>query len=786
MQDCVKDLLNAINQYDSNDQDSINHLRDLVCSVSDNEDLKRDPFVASLLYTASQKMRVFGYNILNDFSSDPAGDDSELDVIRNSAIKNLYRSKVNPNNILDKSQMEVIDTFQSSSPRRLLVSAPTSYGKTFLMREIVFLNRERYNTILLVFPTVALLQENARTMTKFVRDNHLDYQIVKTVDGNFDPDEKTIFVFTPERTIQLLASYPDLHIDFFFFDEVYKIDEDYCTDFIDEKAADDGETLEPNSFLNASRGKTFRIVLYLLSKQVGEYYLAGPNLNREKFGNGLKRYIESNHITVKEINFEPTLRIPVDASGSKIEEKTPDCLPTTTSNALIKLDSHVQERVSGVVNYISANAYGKTLIYCTSPGKAIEYASKLAANTTTEAIAYSPDFQEFISHIKHEYNYKNSISQWSLLKVLNKGYGMHHGKLPKYIQQEILDQFNKGTFQVMFCTSTIVEGVNTDAQNMVILNASKGHSKLTPFDIKNIKGRAGRYYHCFVGRVFYMNKELVEIEESDDLKLDFATYADIELGPIDLDNAERLDLSQQNQQQKDQRDQKNQNLQLPHCVFIKNRLVMKEHQEQLLQCLMGNESFGKFVNLIMHPINVDNFLKYNWLGKILSVFEKANLIDSYTFKKYNAVGLSYRDDGFLGILKYEIDTNKHCKSVDQAYSNAFQTLRDIVEHKIPQILSLFESIIVYIGTEKGYDMAGFSLSKVTRFFETGVKTLVGESLTEYGFPLDAIRRMEKNLPSSVMVDVKEAKRYCMSTNALDNLLDNYENKIIAKFFASVD
>ena len=786
MQDCVKDLMNAINQYDSNDKDSINRLRDLVCSVSDNGDLRQDPFIASLLYTASQKMRVFGYNTLNNFSSDPAGYDSDLGAIRNSAIKNLYRSKVNSNNILDKSQMEVVDTFQNISPRRLLVSAPTSYGKTFLMREIVFLNRERYNTILLVFPTVALLQENARTMTKFVRDNHLDYQIVKTVDGNFDPDEKTIFVFTPERTIQLLASYPDLHIDFFFFDEVYKIDEDYCTDFIDEKASDDGETLEPNSFLKASRGKTFRIALYLLSKKVEEYYLAGPNLNREKFGNGLKRYIEFNQITVKEISFEPTLRISVDAYGSKIEEKAPECLLATTSKALVKLDSHVQERVTNVVNYISGNSYGKTLVYCTTPGRAIKYASALAANTTTEAITYSPEFQDFIAHIKHEYNYKNSITQWSLLNVLNKGFGMHHGKLPKYIQQEILDQFNKGTFQVLFCTSTIVEGVNTDAQNMIILNSSKGRSKLTPFDIKNIKGRAGRYYHCFVGRVFYMNKELVEIEESDDLKLDFATYADIELGPIDLDNAERADLSQQNQQIKDQRDQENQKLQLPYRVFIKNRLVMKEQQEQLMQCLMKNENLSKFENLITYPLNVDNFLKYNWLGKILSVFKEANLIDSYTLKKYNAVGLSYRDDGFLGILKYEIDINKRCKSVDQAYSNAFQTLRDIVEHKIPKILSLFESILVYVGTTKGYDMADFSLSKVTRFYETGVKTPVGESLTEFGFPLDAIRRMEKNLPPNIMSDAREAKRCCMETNCLDNLLDNYERKIIAKFFASYD
>ena len=126
--------------------------------------------------------------------------------------------------------------------------------------------------------------------------------------------------------------------------------------------------------------------------------------------------------------------------------------------------------------------------------------------------------------------------------MLRKGFGMHHGKLPKYIQQEILDQFDKGAFDILFCTSTIVEGVNTDAQNMIILNSSKGSEKLTPFDIKNIKGRAGRYYHCFIGRVFYMHKELLEIENSDDIALNFATYSNAELGAIDIDNAD-IDIS---------------------------------------------------------------------------------------------------------------------------------------------------------------------------------------------------------------------------------------------------
>lgn len=147
MQDYVNRLLLAINRYDPDDAQTVNHLRDLVCWISDNETLKKNPIVAELLYIASQKMRVFGYNMLNKFSEEPLPSSGVLADIGNAAIVNLYRSQINHNNILDQSQKEVIDVFQNISPRRLLVSAPTSYGKTFLMREIVFLNRERYKNI---------------------------------------------------------------------------------------------------------------------------------------------------------------------------------------------------------------------------------------------------------------------------------------------------------------------------------------------------------------------------------------------------------------------------------------------------------------------------------------------------------------------------------------------------------------------------------------------------------------------------------------------------------------
>ena len=734
--------------------------------------IKKNELIAELLYIASQKMRVSGYNKLNKFQAEPIPPAGELGAISAPSVTNLYRSKVYSNNILDKTQQEVVDLYQALPIRRLLVSAPTSYGKTFLMREIVFLNKAHYNNILLVFPTVALLLENARMMEKFVSDNNLEYKIFKTVDTVKEDNEKKIFVFTPERALQLIATYPNLKIDFFFFDEVYKIDEDYCNDEFLEKPSNAQE------FLNEDRGKTFRIALYLLAKTVDEYYLAGPNLSQDRFGLGMRRFLELNQIEVKEINFEPTLRISVNAFSGKIEEKLPKFLPSNQNNALVPAGTKINDKIEKVVSYISEKNYGKTLLYCMSPSKAVEYAVKLS-DVEAESVMerYPDDFKAFIEHIKQEYDIDHSADEWSLIQVLKKGFGIHHGKLPKYIQQEILDQFNKGTFDILFCTSTIVEGVNTDAQNMIILNASKGRNKLTPFDIKNIKGRAGRYYHCFVGRVFYMHKELEAIENSDSLRLDFITYSDKALNVIDLDNAEMQDLTSANAEVKQARESYIKDFILPEEIFIKNRTVSRENQEKLARTLLNNEEFSKYSNWITYTVDVENFLYYHWISKILETFSSAGLIDDNTKKKFSAIANNYYTGGFKAILKFEIDSYKKGKrkSIDEAYSCAFNSRRDILEHKIPKILSLFESIIVFVAQSKHICVDAFSLSKVRRYYETGVKTALGEALIEYGFPNDAIRRIEDEHQGLLSLSLMDAKEYCsMHFNQIEKLLDQYE------------
>ena len=791
MLDYVNLLLDAINKYNEDDVDSKNRLRDLVCIISENDSVKSDPLIKELLYTASHKMRILGYNVQNGFYKQENINEkhiSELQALYNQSIVNMYRSKVRNNNILDKSQKSIIDFYQSLDIKRMLISAPTSYGKTFIMREILYLNQEKYKNILLVFPTVALLRENALNMEELNQDKKMGYNVIKSIDREIDCQDRNIFVLTPERAMQLLAQYPNIEIDFFFYDEMYKIDEDYCNDETDDNDEKKNSYTE-RTFLDEARAKTFRICLYLLSKRVKDYYLAGPNLKREKFGKGMQRYIAENNIQVKEIEFEPTKRIMVKAYNKVIDEDYTN-LPYLEKPGIVKIHSKVNDRICDVVNYIEQKGYGATILYCTTPAKANEYATKLAKNHQVNVVK-NERFSEFIEHLKRNYNIDGSINEWSFVNVLEMGFGMHHGKMPKYIQKEILDLFNEGIFNLLFCTSTIVEGVNTNAKNMVVLNHSKGTKELTVFDFKNIIGRAGRYYHNFVGRYFLVDKELEKFEHTEDLTLNFVTYDDQELDPVDIDNSEYMDLSDINKNLKHKREEQFKEYLLTNDIYEKNRLIKREYQEMLLRFLLNNNIlYNKFYRYLSYPDILMQFTTYHAMNTVLDIFEESGLLDSIIVRRYKAVSNTYCNEGFHGLLRYEIDNArgdkvKH-KSIDKAYMDAFKTQKDIIEHKIPKILALFETIFSYASLLRRKTLDNFSLSKVSRFYETGVKSYIGEQLIEFGFPVDAIKRIEDNNLRLLSMDASASQKYILEhLEDIKQLLDSYERGLLDKALKSI-
>ncbi len=97
-----------------------------------------------------------------------------------------------------------------------------------------------------------------------------------------------------------------------------------------------------------------------------------------------------------------------------------------------------------------------------------------------------------------------------LPQLILKGIGIHNGRLHRSITQYqvILFDDEKSGLDSIISTSSLIEGVNTSAKNVIIwsIKSGQGNNNLTPLSYKNIKGRAGRMFKHFIGNVY----ELVE------------------------------------------------------------------------------------------------------------------------------------------------------------------------------------------------------------------------------------------------------------------------------------
>ena len=781
------ELVSLINNFDGS-VSAENRMRDLICYLSEEKEHQDDELYRTVIFEASEKLRVFGYiKGVNRIAIDEFKSNGVYDI-KHQAIQNFYASKVFHNNVLDKKQKEIVDIFMGLDNKRLLVSAPTSFGKTFILREILFLNRERYKNMLLVFPTIALLNENTESMKDLISKLKSDYRIVNNVYSGIDENERHIFILTPERTLKLLSDNPELHIDFFFFDEVYKIDEDFS---IDEDTLDKSRTdlkAHTEKVDSRNRAKAFRIALYLLSKQINEFYLAGPYLNLDNLKRGFMKFIHVCKVKPIQIEFEPTMRIEIEA-WKKHSSQIHPILGKQDIEIFNKGSLLTTEKIVGITKFLSENDMGQAIFYCSTPANSMVYVRNII-----DALPLNNDKfrinSTFITHLKQKYGVEventtgNTAEYWSLVKALESGYGVHHGKFPKYIQNQILKMFNNSDFDYLFCTSTIIEGVNTSAKNVVIINNSVGNATMSAFALKNIKGRAGRYYHHYIGRVFYTDPKQREIEHSLELQLDFPTYNSVTLLNVDLDSAAIEDLDEVNKYRKAKRDQRLNFELLPDEVFIKNRLFARDIQEKYLNFIMVQQEFKKYVSLIGNTNNIKLFLTNRMINIILESFELCEILEKNKAKVYHSVVSKYSIEGTRGIIKFHIDQHFNAErekekdpllTLDRAYIRSFDQIRTIVEYEVPKLLCLFEALFIHAATLKGYDMSDFNMSSIIRFFELGITTEFGLSLVEYGFPVDTIRQLENRFTSLSTLSTIEAIAYLRQNNKeVVKLLDEYE------------
>ena len=109
--------------------------------------------------------------------------------------------------------------------------------------------------------------------------------------------------------------------------------------------------------------------------------------------------------------------------------------------------------------------------------------------------------------------YKETIHpQYSLCQTIPNGVAYHHGKLPMHVRSTLESAISEGRIRTVVCTTTLMQGINLPAQNIIIRNPhlyvkrTSNSAELSNYEMANLRGRAGRLMKEFIGRTFVLDE----------------------------------------------------------------------------------------------------------------------------------------------------------------------------------------------------------------------------------------------------------------------------------------
>lgn len=764
--------------------DNKNRLKDILCYLSEwrnnhPTEFVQYPQLEFILYNASRKLRTFGYNRLNKFDNSIINADNNLIAIKDTVIDEFYKTE--SGFILDSAQKDVLDTFESANGK-LFLSAPTSFGKTFLLKEIIYRHRENYSNIVIVLPTVALLIEVTEEIDDFNEKHSLGYTIYNSIYKDLELSERNIFILTPERVLRLLAIVPDIELDFFFFDEIYKIDEDVALsseDDVNDKIELGNDN--PQRDEQDHRAVAFRLALYFLLKKCNSCYLAGPFIELNNLKDGFNKMLEKHHIATKEITFIPTLKNKIDFHGKTYKYSSPfeNYNESTPSNKPI-------EKLIYVANRLQFSKTNQAIVYCLYPAYTEQHAREFS-DSYKDPSPIDSSIQMFIEHLKNNYNFsfggkRSSFDSWDLVYALRNQIGIHNGKFPKYFQREIMRRFNDGAMSTLFCTSTIVEGVNTNAKTVVVYNNPSGKTdEGKKFLLLNINGRAGRYQHHFIGNIVYLSNKSLKIVNCAGISLDFKPYnTKLLLSDLDLENIDDEDLSFNNKTRKAAL-KFNKQL-LPDDVFEQNRLIERKKQERILSIILDKIEF--FIGI--ETVSVYDFVSGIYFETILQIWSEIGEIKPTQINAIKWFSINYAVNSYQGVLDYRFkkylaqEKDEH-KFVNDTYRKVFRDVKDTIEYQLPRIISLFESLIIRaFEIKKIHLVKPLDMSSIIRYFEIGAISPLGIDMVEKAIPIITVKKIDRIKFYETELE-GQRKEFTKIFNLAASKFDEYEKHYLMEY-----
>ncbi len=743
-------VLRQINKFNSKEiSDDI-----LIKSVCDYfNEIKNDSLNQSDLKFLKYISNIAGIPHYFDTLSAQFNQETEIEEYNlNTFSSLLYESTLHTNENLKvhKYQMKIMDLFETGKLNRYFLSASTSFGKTHIVFEII--KKMNYGNVVLIFPTIALLSEN---LEKLISDDSYKYFRTKykihTLSEVSEFEENNLFIYTPERFLSFKEKNPTtILFDFAFIDEIYKIDNEYLID----------EEVKENE-----RDVAYRLsVFYALENNV-DVLLAGPYIDfydsqKSGYNSSFDSFLSQNEIELINYNQYEIVSKSYDDIKSKKHIDVDKYLDFNFENN--KKSDRLIEIVKRI-NEINEN----TIVYCSTRNYTQTYATTLLESDVFNTHSDN-EYSDLINHISNNFS-----RDWTIIKALKKGIGVHHGLIPKYIQKEIISLFNSGQLKVLLSTTTITEGVNTSAKNLIVLHSKKGDKDLKKFDAKNIAGRAGRFLYHYAGRVIVLQNDFMKAIESEPEGIKHKNY-DLQApkDEIDLFYSKDEFLSQSDQDRKTDIKAEQEKRGIPDEIFNLYKVVSRLDKiiiyDEIKKLSVSEiESIKTLIRVINYKMDID----YDGFQVILKVIrpivKNQKLIFLIDYKGVNGDISTlthllhfYLTGGFIGSIKYKISQNL---KIDKAISDTAEFVYNTLKYQVVKYLGVFNIMYRFIQAQENAkefeDVAG--IDRLLVKLEYNALTENGRIASDYGVPSSIVEYYENADKSK---DIKAN-------------FDNYEMKI---------
>lgn len=434
----------------------------------------------SKLYPQDYKVQFYKFSILtacNNFqgienSKFDFGNTSVLDELIQVTDKEYLKVPTSDTDFFFEDQKSIFDGF---AHQYFSYSAPTSLGKSYVMR--VFIKQQvmlgSTHNFAIIVPTKALINE---IRSKILNDlgkplmQEKNYKVVTSAsDKVLEEEHNFIFIMTPERFLYLMNT-TDYKVAYLFIDEAHKISSKDARSPFYYELVDKIAELDPKPHIifsspNIPNPEEYLRLIPEDEGKKGQHSTYSPVCQ-------MKYLVDLRDGVVKAYN---------DYSREFIQ----------MGNASSRLD------LSSLINHVRGRNE-QNIVYCSSLRETIDYAVEFASTLSPVTDPKKKEELEGISkRIRAEIN-----SDYFLADLLSKGVAFHVGYLPASIRLRIEEAFKNHIINTLFCTSTLIEGVNLPADNLFITSFKNGRTNLDKVSFRNLIGRVGRIDHSMFGNVF--------------------------------------------------------------------------------------------------------------------------------------------------------------------------------------------------------------------------------------------------------------------------------------------